>query len=227
MKQPKYHIIGHRICPYVQRVVILMEEKQISYKRTDIELHNKPNWLEAVSPTGKVPVLVVNDSRAIFESGVICEYLDEVSTGSLHPANILQKANHRAWIEFASDILNLVAKIIYRDKSAKCINTSLTEIAGKLRMVESELSKGEYFSESGFHIIDGVYATLFRYFEVFERLTQVDLYANLPHIKRWSQALLERESVQQAVPKNYNQLLLAFMQQANSYLTREEALYPG
>jgi len=227
MKQPKYHIIGHRICPYVQRVVILMEEKQIPYKRTDIELHSKPKWLQEISPTGKVPVLVVNDSRAIFESGVICEYLNEVSTGSLHPANILQKANHRAWIEFGSDILNLVAKIIYRDKSAKCINTSLTEIASKLRMVEGELSKGEYFSESGFHIIDGVYATLFRYFEVFERLTQVDLYANLPHIKRWSLALLKRESVQQAVPNNYNQLLLAFMQRTNSYLTREETLYPG
>ena len=227
MKQPKYHIIGHRICPYVQRVVILMTEKQISYKRTDIELHSKPKWLQEISPTGKVPVLVVNDSRAIFESGVICEYLDEVSTGSLHPANILQKANHRAWIEFASDILNLVAKIIYRDKSAKCINTSLTEIAGKLRMVESELSKGVYFSESGFHIIDGVYATLFRYFEVFERLTQVDLYANLPKTRRWSQALLQRESVQKAVPKNYNQLLLEFMQHANSYIAHEEYLYPG
>jgi len=227
MKQPKYHIIGHRICPYVQRVVILMEEKQIQYKRTDIELHNKPNWLEAVSPTGKVPVLVVNDSRAIFESGVICEYLDEVSTGSLHPIDSLGKANHRAWIEFGSDILNLVAKIIYRDKSDVCVNTSLTEITQKLKMVESELSNGEYFSESGFHIIDGVYATLFRYFEVFELLTQVDLYANLPHIKRWSQALLQRESVQQAVPNNYNQLLLAFMQRTNCYLTRAEALYPG
>jgi len=227
MEQANYHIIGHQICPYVQRVVILMTEKQIPFKRTDIELHNKPKWLADVSPTGKVPVLVVNDSQAIFESAVICEYLDEVSGGSLHPADNLEKANHRAWIEFASDILNLIAKIIYRDKSDACVDTSHTEIAKKLKMDESELSKGVYFSESGFHIIDGVYATLFRYFEVFERLTQVDLYANLPHIKRWSQALLERESVQQAVPKNYNQLLLAFMQQANSYLTREEALYPG
>jgi len=227
MKQPKYHIIGHRICPYVQRVVILMEEKQIPYKRTDIELHNKPKWLVNVSPTGKVPVLLVNDSQAIFESGVICEYLDEVSGGSLHPIDSLGKANHRAWIEFASDILNLVAKIIYRDKSDICVDASLTEIASKLRMVEGKLSKGRYFSDVGFHIIDGVYATLFRYFEVFERLTQVDLYADLPHIKRWSQALLKRESVQQAVPKNYNQLLLGFMKRANCYLTREEALYPG
>jgi len=227
MKQPKYHIIGHQICPYVQRVVILMTEKQIPFKRTDIELHNKPKWLEDVSPTGKVPVLVVNDSRAIFESGVICEYLDEVSGGSLHPIDSLGKANHRAWIEFGTDILNLVAKIIYRDKSDVCVNTSLTEITQKLKMVESELSNGVYFSESGFHIIDGVYATLFRYFEVFERLTQVDLYTNLPKIRQWSQALLKRESVQHAVPNNYNQLLLAFMQRANCYLTRAEALYPG
>jgi len=227
MKQTQYHIIGHQICPYVQRVVILMEEKQIPYKRTDIELHNKPKWLEDISPTGKVPVLVVNDSWAIFESGVICEYLDEVSGGSLHPADNLEKANHRAWIEFANDILNLIAKVIYRDKSDACVDTSLTEIAKKLKMVESELSKGEFFCDSGFHIIDGVYATAFRYFEVFERLTLVNLYTNLPRVKEWSQALLHRESVQNAVPKNYNRLLETFMQRANSYIAREPTRYPG
>ena len=222
MQQNQYHIIGHQICPYVQRVVILMEEKQIPHKRTDIELHNKPKWLEDVSPTGKVPVLVVNDSRAIFESGVICEYLDEVSGGSLHPIDSLGKANHRAWIEFASDILNLVAKIIYRDKSDACVESSLTEINNKLRVVEVELSEGEYFCKAGFHIIDGVYATLFRYFEVFELLTNTDLYTNLPRVRQWSQALLHRDSVQNAVPQNYNQLLITFMQRANSYIAREE-----
>ena len=222
MEQPTYHIIGHQICPYVQRVVILMEEKQIPFQRTDIELHNKPKWLEKISPTGKVPVLVVNDSKAIFESGVICEYLDEASEGSMHPTNSLQKANHRAWIEFGTDILNLIAKIIYRDNSDEGVETSLTEIAGKLRVVEGELSAGKYFSDSGFHIIDGVYATLFRYFEVFELLTNRDLYTNLPKVRVWSQALLHRESVQNAVPQNYNQLLITFMQRADSYIAREE-----
>ncbi len=222
MEQPNYHIIGHQICPYVQRVVILMEEKQIPYKRTDIELHSKPKWLQEISPTGKVPVLVVNDRQAIFESGVICEYLDEVSMGSLHPTDILEKAKHRAWIEFGTDILNLIAKIIYRDNSDTCVESSLTEIADKLRIVEVELSEGEYFCKAGFHIIDGVYATLFRYFEVFELLTNTDLYTNLPRVRQWSQALLHRDSVQNAVPQNYNQLLITFMQRANSYIAREE-----
>ena len=227
MDKHNYHIIGHQICPYVQRVVILMEEKQIPYVRTDIELHNKPKWLEELSPTGKVPVLLVNEKQAIFESGVICEYLEEVSKGSMHPADILEKARHRAWIEYGTDILDCIARIIYLDQNTQCVETSLRKIAEKLKTVEGELSAEEYFCASGFHMIDAVYATLFRYFKVMGQLTHGDLYANLPGIKRWSQALLQRESVQQAVPKNYNQLLLAFMQRANSYIVREEYLYPG
>ncbi len=89
-------------------------------------------------------------------------------------------------------------------------------------MVEGELSDGEYFSELGFHIIDGVYATIFRYFEVFGQLTNRDLYTNLPKVRKWSQALLSRQSVQKAVPQNYNLLLIMFMQRADSYIARAE-----
>jgi len=56
---------------------------------------------------GKVPLLKVED-KVLFESAVICEYLD-VTPSSLHPADPLEKANHRAWIEFGSSILNDIA----------------------------------------------------------------------------------------------------------------------
>ena len=44
----------------------------------------------------------------MFESAVICEYLDEITPDSLHPLDPLTKAKHRSWIEFGS---NLLAKI--------------------------------------------------------------------------------------------------------------------
>ena len=223
MDENKYHIIGHRLCPYVQRVVILMEEKQIPYIRTDIELHNKPEWLQKLSPTGKVPVLVVNENKSLFESSVICEYLDEVTLGSLHPDDMFDKATHRAWIEYGTEILDCIAKIIYRDKTYKCVEATLEEIADLFCIVEQELSGGKYFSDSQFHIVDGVYATIFRYFDVLGELTTLDLFSNLSKIKKWKEASLQRKSVQDAVPKNYNELLIDFIKRRDSYVSR--ALY--
>ena len=71
-------LISHLLCPYVQRAVIVLEEKNIPYERIDIDLANKPDWFLKVSPLGKTPVLLVGD-QPIFESAVICEYLDEIT----------------------------------------------------------------------------------------------------------------------------------------------------
>ena len=101
-------LISHKLCPYVQRAVIALSEKGVAFTRIDIDLANKPDWFLKISPLGKTPVLVVGD-RAIFESAVILEYLEETQAKPLHPADPLVRAEHRAWIEFGSAVLNDIA----------------------------------------------------------------------------------------------------------------------
>src|ERR1700754_5068540 len=101
----KLKLISHKLCPYVQRAVIALTEKGVPFDRIDIDLANKPDWFLAISPLGKTPVLQVGD-KAIFESAVILEYLEETQPNPLHPADPLTRAEHRAWIEFGSAILN-------------------------------------------------------------------------------------------------------------------------
>ncbi|MGH1540167.1 MAG: glutathione S-transferase family protein [Arenicella sp.] len=222
MDKNKFHIIGHQLCPYVQRVVILMLEKQIPYERTDIKLTNKPEWLKAISPTGKVPVLVVNENQCLFESSTICEYLDEVSPGSLHPNDSLEKAIHRAWIVFGTEILDCIAHLIYRDKTYKSVEVRLKEISVRLSIVEQNLSGKMYFSGSEFSIVDAVYATIFRYFHVIESLTGIDLFSSSSKNKKWKSTLFQRKSVQNAVPRNYVELILAFIKSKDAYISREK-----
>jgi glutathione S-transferase len=92
-------LISHKLCPYVQRAVIALKEKGVPFERIDIDLDNKPDWFLKISPLGKVPVLQVGD-KAVFESAVILEYLEETLPNPLHPKNPLTRAEHRAWIEF-------------------------------------------------------------------------------------------------------------------------------
>src|SRR5512144_566544 len=101
-------LISHKLCPYVQRAVIALTEKGVSFERVDVDLANKPDWFLAISPLGRTPVLEVGDT-AIFESAVILEYLEETQPYPLHPADPLVRAEHRGWIEFGSAVLNDIA----------------------------------------------------------------------------------------------------------------------
>src|SRR3989337_1446247 len=102
---PKHlRLISHKLCPYVQRAVIVATEKGIEFERVDIDLADKPDWFLAISPTGKVPLLEVTETdgskHVLFESAVIAEYLDEIGGGErLLPADPLLRARERAWVE--------------------------------------------------------------------------------------------------------------------------------
>src|SRR5580704_17209274 len=101
---PKLTLISHKLCPYVQRAVIALSEKDVPFERIDIDLSNKPDWFLKISPLGKTPVLLVGD-HAIFDSALILEYLEETQIKPLHPGNALRRAEHRGWIEFGSTVL--------------------------------------------------------------------------------------------------------------------------
>ena len=98
-------LISHKLCPYVQRAVIALTEKDVSFERIDIDLANKPDWFLKISPLGKTPVLVVGE-HAIFESAVILEYLEDTQPHPLYPADPLARAHHRAMIELGSAMLS-------------------------------------------------------------------------------------------------------------------------
>ncbi len=219
MKQPDYHLISHVLCPYVQRSIITLKEKNITYTRTDIDLSNKTQWFKEKSPMERVPVLLVDEKRSLFESVVICEYLDEVTPGSLHPTDYLEKAYHRAWIEFGSSILNKIADL-YNANDAPSFQAIHSEIQSKFQMIESELSDGPFFSGKKFQLIDAVYGPIFRYFDVFDSFSQLDTFSNLPKCQLWRNALRHRDSIQQAVSKDYATRLVEFLRNRKSYISQ-------
>ncbi|WP_228288010.1 glutathione S-transferase family protein [Thiothrix subterranea] len=73
----KLELVSFKVCPFVQRSVIALNAKGIAYTLTHINPHEPPDWFKAISPLGKVPVLLV-DGTPLFESAVILEYVDEV-----------------------------------------------------------------------------------------------------------------------------------------------------
>ncbi|MBW4661868.1 MAG: glutathione S-transferase family protein [Drouetiella hepatica Uher 2000/2452] len=217
MSMPKLELVSHHLCPYVQRAVITLVEKNIPHDRTYIDLANKPAWFRQLSPLGKVPVLRVGDD-VLFESAVICEYLDEITPGSLHPADPLEKAKHRSWIEFGSSVLNTIAGF-YNAPNADAFEQKRQELVDKFVWLEQNLTAHPYFGGEMFSLVDAVYGPIFRYFDVLETIPNSGFFTDTPQVSQWRRSLQARSSIQTAVAADYPERLLAFLKNRNSHLS--------
>jgi len=216
---PTYHLISHDLCPYVQRAVITLAEKRVPFERTYVDLANKPEWFRQISPLGKTPVLKVDD-QVLFESAVICDYLDEVEAPRLHPAEPLARAQHRAWVEFASATLNTIGAF-YNAPDKAALDRQRVALAEKFETLEDQLRKhdGPYFAGADFCLVDAAFGPVFRYFDVFDSIRDFRTFENAPRVVRWREVLAQRTSVRDAVARDYPERLRAFLLRRNSALS--------
>jgi glutathione S-transferase len=210
-------LISHKLCPYVQRAVIALTEKGVGFERIDIDLANKPDWFLAISPLGKTPVLQVGD-RAIFESAVILEYLEETEPKPLHPADPLTRAEHRAWIEFGSTVLNDIAGF-YAARDEATFKAKTNQLEARFARLETRVDASPWFDGESFSLVDAVFAPAFRYFDVFDEIADFGILAGKPKLAQWRKALATRPSVRSAVSADYPALLRAFIDRRNSWLS--------
>lgn len=211
-------LISHLLCPYVQRAAIVLREKGVPFERREVDLANKPDWFLELSPLGKTPVLLV-DGEAIFESAVICEFLDETQAPRLHPENPLERARHRAWMEFGSLLLNTIWAF-YSANDEEALTTKAKEIRTRFEQLESILGIGPYFAGRRFSIVDAVFGPVFRYFDLFDAISDFGFFSGLPKVSAWRAQLSVRPSVQDAVRTEYPELLRAFLRSRPSALSR-------
>jgi glutathione S-transferase len=213
-------LISHRLCPYVQRAVIALTEKRVPFEQIDIDLANKPDWFLKVSPLGKTPVLLVGD-HAIFESAVILEYLEETQANPLHPADALQRAEHRSFIEFGSAILNDIAGL-YAAADEVGLKAKAEQLGQHFARLERRVV-APWFEGENFSVVDAVFGPVFRYFDVFDEIGDFGILVGKPKVARWRQNLAARPSIKWAVSADYPALLRDFIDRRRSYLSQLQA----
>jgi glutathione S-transferase len=80
--------------PYVRKVMVTAIEKgldgRIEKMTTSASPLTRGADLVAKNPLGKVPCLITDDGRALFDSPVICAYLDSLKAPALRPAAAAQ-----------------------------------------------------------------------------------------------------------------------------------------
>jgi glutathione S-transferase len=211
-------LVSIPLCPYVQRAAIVLAEKDVPFERRYVDLAERPAWFTTVSPLGKVPLLMVGDD-VLFESSPIVEYLEETEGSTLHPSKPIDRAKHRAWMEFGSAILADIW-IVETTADQKAFDGALAQLRQKFTRLEQELGEGPFFAGARFSLVDAVFAPVFRYFDVFEEIRDLGVFKGLERIKAWRRHLAERASVRNAVVPEYSELLKAFLKRKAGILAQ-------
>jgi glutathione S-transferase len=214
-------LLSHALCPFVQRSVILLLEKGVPFEFRPIDLENKPEWFLAISPRGKVPVLVVQPDKggaktAIFESDVINEYLDETNPPRLLPDDPLERARLRGYVEVANDLFASTLNVVYGKTEEKwregrqAATTALARVDQALR--------GDFFAGERFGLIDVAFAPALHRFALLTEKTGIALAEESPRVRAWAKRVVARPSVQASVAADFAERFVAGLRKRGAWL---------
>jgi glutathione S-transferase len=188
-------------CPYARRTRMVLHEKHIDFDVYEVDLSNKSEEFLSVSPTGKVPVIVV-DGESIYESNVVNQYLDEVTDEPrLMPGDPKRRAHARIWMAFAdTDFFPAVFEASVgheRGFSEARISEALEKLKTVLRKLEERLEDRDYLSDE-FSLADVAYAGNFVRLRELEERGEVS-FEEYPNVAAWMERLESRDSYEAAV----------------------------
>lgn len=222
INQPTNNIelIGYNLCPFTQRINIILNEKNISYKITYIDILNKPEWFTKISPFQEIPILIFNN-KVIFKSNVICEFLNDELGLELYPKQNIDTANSRAWIEFGNAlIMDIYNMSISSNK--KEYDDRIEFVYKKLDRINTEIKTSPYFYGKTFTMIDTCYAPILSRLKMLDQLYKMTLLDDFENLENWRYALTQKNSISSLYNENYLEDFHNFLIKKNSYIANKE-----
>ena len=99
--------------PFARKVAIALAEKKYEYQLVEATPWGKDNALHTWNPLGKLPVLLLDDGSALYDSRVIVEYLDTMSPVSrLIPEAGRQRIIVKRWEALADGVCDAALAIV-------------------------------------------------------------------------------------------------------------------
>lgn len=199
-------LIGSLTSPYVRKTRIVLAEKKIEYEFELISPWTEGSTVPDFNPLGKVPVLVLDDGTALFDSRVIVEYIDNVTPNNkLLPTSNRERTEVKRWEALADGLLDAAVTVrneVSRPKneqSAEFLSRQHSKIMGSLAFMSRELGEKPYCMGTPITLADlAVGASLGYLLFRFPDIGWGSTYPNLAHLY---DKLSQRPSFQETVPQ--------------------------
>jgi glutathione S-transferase len=139
--------------PIARKARVLVRELAITHMVEEVMIDPWTDaGLRAVNPLSKVPALVLDDGSALYDSRVICEYLDELANGHFFPRPGLLKSAEGKWraltLQALGDGLSdaivrrfLESRLPEAERNLKVIARQSEAIAAALALLERAAAK--------------------------------------------------------------------------------------
>lgn len=189
-------LYGADVCPFVHRVRLVLAEKGLKHEYVAIDLANKPEWYHEVLPSGKVPLLE-HDGFRIWESAIVCEYLDEAfPEKQMMPSEPGARAEARLWFDWIGNSLVGPFYDLLKAETDEDRQTHRATLTKALEKLENEgFQESEFIYQKGLGLVDLMVYPWFERWIVLEHYRGMEVPKALSKLTRWRALMKERSSV--------------------------------
>ncbi len=191
--------------PYARKVRIVAIEKHIELKLEEVVLSDPNNAVSTYNPLGKVPVLVLDDDEAIYDSRVIVEFLDHrTPVAHLIPQDHTSKIAVRRWEALADGISDAaVAVMIEQRKPAEqqsqaIVDRQLGKVTAGLAVLDKDIAKKKWCVNETFSLADIAIGCMLGYVDL--RYKHLNWQDNYPALAKHYSILVKRPSFKETMP---------------------------
>jgi len=154
-------LLGRATSGNVQKVLFLLEEMGLPYKREDYgrQFNNTGGDYLKLNPTGKVPTLIDGDT-AIWESNTILRYLAAKNGSPLYPADPARRTEVERWMDWLLASLNTPYVAIFKEAKKAPGERGATwgadsnELLAQLQLLDAHLARQPYLAGKEMSIAD-------------------------------------------------------------------------
>jgi glutathione S-transferase len=198
-------LIATLTSPYARKVRIALAEKKIEFSLVADSPWVPGNTVADYNPLGKIPVLVLDDGTALYDSRVIVEYLDTVSPVSrLIPEPSRQRIAVKRWEALADGICDAAATIFLekkrppRQQSKETIERQRDKIARGVIEMARDLDERSWCNGESYSLADIATGCALGYLDF--RYPDVDWRDAHPNLAKLAEKLGARASFADTVP---------------------------
>ncbi len=199
-------LIGSLPSPFTRKARIVAAEKKVEYVWEPQNVWAPENPVPDYNPLGKVPVLVLDDGTALYDSRVICEFLDSVSPiGKLIPADNRERIEVRRWEALADGALDggalarLEGQRPAAERSTAWIDRQMDKVARSLDAMDIQIGTRPWCHGNAFTLADIAVGACVGWFDF--RFPQLEWRKDRPNLARLAVKLAERPSFVETAPR--------------------------
>jgi len=191
-------LLGPSRSPYAFKVMVMIAEKGIACALEDAA-PSSPE-VAAANPLAKVPTLIRDDGKTLYDSSTIVEYLDGLApTPKLIPDDFEERIEVKRWEALGNGIMDAAVAISHENREPEATRKGpdfyakqQKKIDAGLATMEKDLGDGKFCHGDNFTLADIACGCALVCVDI--RVSEMDWRKSFPALSRHAAQMAERDS---------------------------------